>query len=85
MHVQSRTILVFQCAEYDVLTLHVQAALRVSRLSRTATTSTAVALTPLHDNLALAPVRTALVCPPVAALLLACYVKTHCYMLVRIF
>ena len=34
-----------------------QVALRVSRLSRTATSSTAVALTPLHDNLALAPVR----------------------------
>lgn len=34
----------------------VQAGLRVSRLSKTATSSTAVALTPLHDNLALAPV-----------------------------
>ena len=33
-----------------------QAAVRVSRLSRTATSSVAVALGPLHDNLALAPV-----------------------------
>lgn len=38
-----------------------QAAVRVSRLSRTATSSTAVALAPLHDNLALAPVRLNLV------------------------
>ena len=36
--------------------LDVQAAVRVSRLSRTATSSTALALAPLHDNLALAPV-----------------------------
>ncbi len=34
----------------------VQAAVRVSRLSREATSSTALALTPLHNNLALAPV-----------------------------
>lgn len=85
LHVQSMTKAMMPCAEYDHFVLHVQAALRVSRLSRTATTSTAVALTPLHDNLALAPVCIALVCPLAAAHLLACYVKTHCYICIFIF
>ena len=41
---------------WETLFFLVQAAVRVSRLSRTVTSSTALALAPLHDNLALAPV-----------------------------